>query len=260
MRTPDAEVRSSGDHPDRAWLGRVRAALDWWEAQPTGTVTSSITGLGAIAAAEGRISELHGGRPVILTPSATYATLLALRILGVGRDDRVLLPEVDWPSTAAVVELLGGVPVPVAVDPATLTIDPGAAALAHRPGDKALAVSHRPGAAVEVRALRAAVRDVPILEDCAAALGDACADGAQVGTLGDLAVLSFGPGKRIDAGEGGALVLRDTTQHRAALALSAHPVRQALNGLPADARQPAVRPHPAMAVQVLHALRDGLPS
>lgn len=248
-----------GAHPDREWLDDTHAALAWWGAQgPPGGVTSSITGLGAVAAAETRLSELHRGRAVLLTPNATFALLTALRVLEVGIGDEVLLPQDDWAASLGTVRLLGATPVPVATDPVHRTILPSACATARTGRTKAVIVRHFTTQPVDVGALKVAVPDLPIVEDCAAALGTAIA-GRPVGTFGDFAVFSFGPGKILDAGEGGALMTASVASHRRALALATHPVRQALAGLPADAAQASMRPHPVAAVRVAFGLRDGLP-
>lgn len=256
MRTePETVVWTrTGGHPDTPWLDRVRAALAWWETQPLeGGVTSSVTGLGAIAAAERRLAELHLGRRFLLTPNATYAVELALRAIGVGPGDDVLVPEVDWPASVGVIKLLGATPVPVRVT-AESTIDAGAAKAAQTSGTKAVIASHYDGHLVDIELLREALPGLPVIEDAAAAFGRTLR-GRAVGTLGDFSALSFGPGKAVDAGEAGALGMPNDAWLRV-ISLSAHPVRQAREGVPPDAAQPAMRPHPLAAVLVAHALRS----
>ncbi|ABL80547.1 MULTISPECIES: DegT/DnrJ/EryC1/StrS family aminotransferase [unclassified Nocardioides] len=246
-------------HPDAIWLTGVRAALEWWEAQEASYgVTSSITGLGAIAAAEQRISELHAGRNTLLAPSATYALITALRVIGVGRGDEVMIPQGDWPATEAVVRLLGAMPISVPIDPETRTIIPEGCAFWSNNSTKAIVARHHTDNPAQVHEIRLAAPGIPVIEDCATALGTLLR-GSPVGAIGDFAVLSFGPGKSLDAGEGGALLVNSDEAWERALQLSAHPARQAMAGVEKDLVQPSQRPHPLMAALVAYGLRDGLP-
>jgi dTDP-4-amino-4,6-dideoxygalactose transaminase len=252
---PDRTGLGAGPgHPDRRWLASVRAALDAWERSPTGRPTSSVFGGGAIAAAEAAFSDRHGGRPALLLPSATYALRVALQVLAVGQGDEVLCAAVDWPAGLAAVVSLGAVPVTVAVDPGTLTMDPAAAAKARTGRTRAAIACHLHGICADVPALRDALPGVGIVEDAAQAFGCAL-DGRLAGTWGDLAVLSLGPGKQLDAGEGGVLLCADEAGYSAAVGLACHPLRQLVAGVsaaPPDAL--AMRPHPLTAVLALHAL------
>lgn len=245
-----------GEHPDFALLHKGLSAMGTWLERAVSMPTSQLAGGGAIARGESRLAELHEGRPVLLMPSATYALWVALRSLEIGPGDEVLIPAYDWSSSLAVVLALGATPIVVPVDRATLTIDPASAA--SRSGDRTRAViaTHIFGIAADVPALRRALPRVPIIEDCAQAFGSTL-DGRPVGVFGDAAVFSFGPGKRLDVGELGALLLRDGDMRQRALQLSAHPIRQRLNGI-ADPEMASfsIRPHPLAAVLLDAALDE----
>jgi hypothetical protein len=244
-------------HPDRALLARWRSALDAWEEASAwpGSPTSSLTGGGAVAAFEEAFSARLERRALLL-PSATYGLRLALEVLGIGPGDEVVVPVLDWTATYAAVTSLGARPVPVRVDPATLTIDPAAASAARTSRTRAAVACHFVGTPADVPGLRDAL-GLPVVEDCAGAPGSLL-DGRQVGTLGDVAVFSLGPGKRLDAGEGGVLVTADRSLRERAVARSSHPLRLLRNGIDPSAAPPdalAVRPHPFAAVLGLHALQ-----
>ncbi|GHF14639.1 aminotransferase class I/II-fold pyridoxal phosphate-dependent enzyme [Pseudolysinimonas yzui] len=247
------------EHPDREWIERTIASLEAWLRTDVDTPTSQITGGGAIGRVEARLSALHSDRPVVLMPSATGALHAVLSAVGVGPGDEVLIPDHDWTSSLAVVRMLGATPVAVPVDPTTLTIDPAAALVRLSAATRAVIATHLFGIAADVPALRVALPGVVIVEDCAQALGSTL-DDRPVGSLGDAAVLSMGPGKRLDVGELGALVLCDADLRTAVLRVAAHPVRQRLGGV----RLPrldafAVRPHPLAAVLLDAALSDDDP-
>jgi dTDP-4-amino-4,6-dideoxygalactose transaminase len=247
---------SGEQHPDLALLQRSQLAISAWLEKPGSTPTSPLTGGGAIARSEARLAELHEGRPALLMPSATYALWVALRTLGIGPGDEVLIPKYDWVSSLAVVLALGATPIPVPVDPATLTIDPVMAAVRRTARTAAIIATHLFGIPADVPELRRVLPRVPIVEDCAAAFGSTL-DGRPVGVFGDAAVFSFGPGKRIDVGELGALVLCDDGMRKRALQLSAHPVRQQVSGIAfPELTSMSIRPHPLAAMLLVAALDE----
>ena len=204
-------------HPDRGWIATIREALDHWLGSPACSPTSSVLGGGAIAAAEAAFSQLHAGRPALLLPAATYAVRIGLQALGVQPGDEVICAAVDWPAGSAAAASLGARPVPVPVDPATLTLDPHAAARARTSATRAIIACHLHGVCADIPALRRLLPDVGVLEDAAQAFGSRI-DGHLAGTLGDVAVLSLGPGKQIDAGEGGVLLCAGASLHERAVA------------------------------------------
>jgi len=246
-------------HPDRDWISRVRGALDRWTAAAPATPTSSVIGGGAIAAAEEAFTQLLDGRPALLLPSATYALRIGLQVMGVQPGDEVICGSIDWPSGFAAITSLGAVPVCVVMDPATLTLDPAAAAKARTRRTRAVVACHLHGICADIPALRELLPGVGIIEDAAQAFGGRL-DGLPAGCLGDVAVFSLGPGKPIDAGEGGVLVCGDTSAYRVAVGLACHPLRQLLAGIPdADPRALAMRAHPMTAVLALDALAGWSP-
>lgn len=243
------------EHPDRAWIDNTIAALHDWCESPAAMPTSQITGSGAVGAAEQLISAQHDGRPALLVPSATFGMLSVLMALDIGPGDEVLIPELDWTSTLAVVRTLGATPVPVTVSTDTWTIDADAARALRTNKTRALVACHLFGIPADVPALRQTLPDLPLIEDCAQAFGSTL-DGTQVGSLGDAAVFSFGPGKKpIDVGEAGAVVARDAELRRSVLRCSAHPVRQQHTGMLLPSAAPfSIRVHPLAAVLLAHAL------
>lgn len=206
---------------------------------------------------EARLSAMHANRSVLLMPSATYGMLCVLTALGVGPGDEVLIPALDWPSTLAAVRTVGATPVPVPVSPDTWTIDPTAAARRFSIRTRAVVACHLLGVPADVPALRAAIPQIPIIEDCAQAAIGSAIDGQLVGTLGEAALYSFGPGKCIDVGEGGAVVVASTLRD-SLLKASAHPVRQLHGGIRDVERSVLnMRIHPLAAV-LLDAALDGI--
>ena len=260
MRTADplelTVATYTNRHPDRHSMAAAREAIEHWLQQPmASSPTSSLTGGGAILEFERQFSLLHDGRLSLLLPSATYGLYLGLAALGVGPGSEVIVPAIDWPASLSAVLALGARPVIVPVDPETLTLDPLTAGKAMTIDTRAVVVCHLNGVCADVPAIRSRTCGVPIIEDCAGALGSSL-DGARAGTFGDLAVFSLGPSKQIDAGEGGILVCADQKLYERLVGGASHPIRAALIGITrADPpQQIALRPHPLTAVLALHSL------
>ena len=229
-------------HPDAAWVEGIKASLDSW-LDETGTwePTSQITGGGAVRLAEERFSAMHEHRPAVMVGSGTAGMLAALRTVGVGPGSVVMVTEDGWPGTLDVVRALGATPVETSL---------------LRRGDyaQAIIVCHNPDAPIDAAALREEVGHVPIIEDCAQALGTTL-NGIPVGCLGDLAVFSFGPGKTIDVGEAGMVLTRDHDLMTALVRQVCHPMRQVLTGIDDPLAGVISRPHPLAAILLAQALR-----
>lgn len=242
------------EHPDQEWLHGVKDAIESWLEGDARTPTSQIVGGGAIAHGEAMLSARHDGRPALLMASATYALWVALLTVGVRPGDEVLIPRYDWTSGWAVVRALGARPVVAPVDPDTLTIDAERAGALRTDRTTAVIATHLFGVPSDIATLRRSLPGVAVVEDCAQAFGSTL-DGRIVGTSGDAAVFSFGPGKRIDAGELGALVLRDAGLREEALRRSAHPLRQHVSGIAVPTQTGmSIRPHPLAAILLTAAL------
>lgn len=143
--------------------------------------------------------------------NGTDALMLALRALGVGKGDVVILPAHTFIATAEAATMLGATPRFVDIDPVTYTMDPEKLSAANRDGVKAVVPVHLYGQAAEMDRIAeiAAANGWKVLEDAAQAHG-ATYKGKPVGSLGDLAGFSFYPGKNLGAfGDAGAVVGAD---------------------------------------------------
>jgi hypothetical protein len=249
-----------GEHPDAVMVASMIGDLTAWLQEPASEPTSQITGGGAVRTAEERFADLHAGRRSLLLPSASYGMRAALLAAGVRPGSRVLIPGVDWGSTLSAVRSVGAIAVPIPVDAATMTLDPAFAARQMDAATDAIVVCHLHGVPADVPGLRAIVpAAVPIIEDCAQALGSML-DGQLVGTLGDLAVFSFGPSKAIEVGEAAIVVCGTEDLYDRLIGLTAHPARQMLNGrlLPKFAEF-SMRVTPGCAIRLARALGSWQP-
>jgi dTDP-4-amino-4,6-dideoxygalactose transaminase len=162
---------------------------------------------------------------VQLCASGTLAVEAALRAVGVGPGDEVIVAGYDYPANFLCVHAVGALPVVVEVAATNWNLDPEPLAHAQSERTKAVLVAHLHGGLVPMPAVRdfARVRGVAVIEDAAQCPGARVA-GRWAGTWGDLGILSFGGSKLLSAGRGGALVAADARlAQRARLWLSRGP-------------------------------------
>ena len=163
---------------------------------------------------ERALADVTGAKHVVAVTSGTAALFLALRSLGIGPGDEVIVPDMTFIATANAVSLAGATPVFADVDPGTLTLDPRTLAQAITPRTKAFIPVHVSGRVAEMPAILeiAQARGLPVVEDAAQALVSSL-DGRRCGTFGALGCLSFSPQKMITTGQGGAVLTNDDALH-----------------------------------------------
>jgi perosamine synthetase len=144
---------------------------------------------------------------VTLCCSGTLAVQLALRGLGIGPGDEVLLAGYDFAGNFRSIEAIGARPVLVEVDAGNWNLDSSALAAGCQPATRAIVVSHLHGGVVPMRAVMgfAQSRGIAVVEDACQAPGS-IVEGRLAGTWGDAGVLSFGGSKLLTAGRGGAVL------------------------------------------------------
>jgi dTDP-4-amino-4,6-dideoxygalactose transaminase len=148
-----------------------------------------------------------GARHAVGVANGTDALTLALRALGVGPGDEVVVPSFTFYASAESIPPTGARPVFCDVDPDTFCVTPETVRAAITPRTKAVIAVHLFGNVAPVREIEAL--GVPVVEDAAQALGSKTADG-RPGTLGTVATFSFFPSKNLGAfGDGGAVSTND---------------------------------------------------
>jgi perosamine synthetase len=164
---------------------------------------------GSVARLEQRLARYHDVPFAATCASGTFAIELALRALGVGAGDEVILAAYDYPGNFLGVHAIGARPVLVDVHPDTGQLDPRHIAPAVGPATRAVIASHLHGGLVPMREVMDVARThgLRVVEDAAQAPG-ATVGGRKAGTWGDAGTLSFGGSKLLSAGRGGALLTR----------------------------------------------------
>lgn len=164
--------------------------------------------------------------------AALFLLLRALAARAVPSRHEVLMPAYTCPALARVALDLGLRPSLVDVIPETLGMSPDG--LRASAGDRTLAIIHvHPfGLSLDVGPALEAAQNVgaTVIEDTAQALG-ASLGARRAGTIGDFGLFSFGPGKPLSTGGGGAVCARGPS--------GANLLREAWTGLPSAASLPA---------------------
>ena len=159
-----------------------------------------------VAAFERAMADYVGVTGGVAVSSGTAALYLALQALGVGPDDEVIMPSYVCAAPWVAATRLGARPIIVDIEPETFAIEPERVQAALSSKTRAIVVPHMFGLPADLQRLR--TFGVPLVEDCAQTLG-ATQMGAQVGSVGDVAVCSFFATKLLCAGEGGMVLSHD---------------------------------------------------
>ena len=162
-------------------------------------------------ALEREVAAYLGVGSAVGVASGTDALILALRALGIGPGDEVIVPDYTFLATASAVLHAGASPVLVDVNPETYCLDPSTVAAHITSRTRAVIPVHLFGQPVDLDPLMdlAAAHQLKVIEDNAQALG-ASYRGRRTGAIGHVGCLSFFPSKNLGGyGDGGMVVTND---------------------------------------------------
>ena len=143
------------------------------------------------------------------------ALFAILRALGIGPGDEVILPAFTCVVVPNAIRFTGATPVYADIAPNTYNIDPEDVCKKVTSKTCALIIQHSFGIPAELDSLLevAKLYDLPVIEDCAHALGSRYR-AQQVGTFGKAAFFSSQWSKPYTTGLGGIAVTSDVTMGR----------------------------------------------
>ena len=143
------------------------------------------------------------------TSNGTTALHLALKTLGIGPGDEVLVPNITFIAPINAVLYVGAKPVFVDIDKNSLCINPKLIEQSITKKTKAIIPVHIYGQSADMDRIIeiAKLNKLLIIEDCAEALGTYYKK-SHVGTFGDAAIFSFFGNKTLTTGEGGMLIFK----------------------------------------------------
>lgn len=175
---------------------------------------------------EAMLAEMTGARRAVAMVNGTAALQICLQLVGVRRDDEVLVPALTFVATANAVSYCGAIPHFVDVEDRTLGLDPGKLDAYLREiaevkeGEcrnrqtgrriRAVVPMHTFGHPVDLDPLLELCERyrLELVEDAAESLGSFYR-GRHTGTFGKVAALSFNGNKIVTTGGGGALLTND---------------------------------------------------
>ena len=183
------------------------------------------------------LKEAYGARAVLLTNSGTAALTAAL--LGVLEDSTggvpapVALPAYACYDVATAAEGAGVSVFLYDIDPGTLGPDLAQVRSALRQGARVIVVAHLCGCPVDLAEINdlASAAGATVIEDAAQAAG-ASVNGHPAGSQASLSVLSFGRGKGLTGGSGGALLAIDEMGERIVERVRCHTLASGRRGWP----------------------------
>ena len=160
-----------------------------------------------VTAFEQEFAAYLGASHAVGVANGTDAITLALRALGVGAGDDVVVPSFTFYASAEAIVNAGARPVFCDVDPETFCVTADTVRAALTPATRAVLAVHLFGNVAPVAEI--AALGVPVVEDAAQSAGS-LTEAGRPGALGTLATFSFFPSKNLGCfGDGGAVTTSD---------------------------------------------------
>ena len=225
-------VKHTGPYPTKIHVEELLELLDLWEFPTAARKTlTTIIRKSAKAIKGPHLFRYYNPRPskveaaekafarFIKTPyclavnSCTSALIAAMRALGIGMGDEVIVPAYTFFATASTVGACNAIPVIAEVDD-TLTLDPRDVAQHITPRTKAIIAVHMLGFPAQMAALKtlANKHKIELIEDVAQAAGGSYR-GKMLGSIGTLGCFSFDYYKVLNSGEGGFVTTANKWLH-----------------------------------------------
>jgi len=164
---------------------------------------------------EREVAAMCGVRHAIGVASGTDALLIALRALGIGPGDGVIVPSFTFFATAGVVHNVGATPIFCDIEPSSFNLDCDCLreilTSGRGPQPRAVIPVHLFGQMADMERIIALAEEfrLYVVEDAAQAIG-AEYRGRRAGSMGDVGCFSFFPTKNLGAyGDGGMVVTDD---------------------------------------------------
>jgi len=160
-----------------------------------------------VSAFEREFAGYCGAEHGVGVANGTEAITIALRAMGVGAGDEVVVPSFTFYASAEAIPPTGATPVFCDIDPDTYCVTAETVRAALTPRTKAVIAVHLFGNVAPVTEIEAL--GVPVLEDAAQAAGST-AGGGRPGALGAAGTFSFFPSKNLACfGDGGMITTCD---------------------------------------------------
>ncbi|MHC8349694.1 dTDP-4-amino-4,6-dideoxygalactose transaminase [Pseudomonas sp. RT4P38] len=158
------------------------------------------------------LEQRTGSSKVLLTHSCTAALEMSALLLNLEPGDEIIMPSYTFVSTANAFVLRGAIPVFVDVREDTMNLDERLIEAAITSRTKAIVPVHYAGVACEMDTIMsiASKHGLKVVEDAAQGVMSSY-KGRALGCIGDLGAYSFHETKNVISGEGGALLVNDSS-------------------------------------------------
>jgi len=157
-----------------------------------------------------KYAEYHQAKHGICVNSGTIALSIALKSVGIGCGEEVLVPGYTFVATATAILDVGAIPVFVDIDPQTYNIDINKIEAAITERTVAIMPVHFGGRPVDMDSLLEICKkhNLKIIEDAAQAWGSEW-NHKKVGAIGNAGGFSFQSSKNVTSAEGGIILTND---------------------------------------------------
>jgi dTDP-3-amino-3,4,6-trideoxy-alpha-D-glucose transaminase len=160
-----------------------------------------------VSSFEQEFAQYCGVEHAVGVANGTEAITIALRAMGVGAGDEVVVPSFTFYASAEAIPPTGARPVFCDIDPDTYCVTADTVRAALTPRTKAVIAVHLFGNLAPIAEIEAL--GVPVLEDAAQAAGSTQGE-RRPGAFGTAATFSFFPSKNLGCfGDGGMITTRD---------------------------------------------------
>lgn len=193
----------------------------------------------------------------VAVSSATDGMVAVLRSLGIGRGDEVIVPAFSWGQSLNPILEVGATPVFVDIEKGGVNLDLSSVESVRTQRTRAILAAELFGIPLDWRRLDEISGGLFTIVDAAQSFG-----AVHEGAWPTAVVFSFGRGKLICGGEGGAVIAKSKNLYDAILLSSQHPIRvlqNTLTNLPfelADSVAPNARIHPFAAALITSELKS----
>jgi perosamine synthetase len=160
---------------------------------------------------EKKLSDFIGEHKILTLNTYNYASIIALLLLGIGKDDEVVASPMSCLASNQPIVAIGAKVVWADIDPLTGTLDPDNVKSKITLRTKAILHNHfcgYPGYIDEINDI-SKVHAIPVIDDCIEAFGSEYKGKKLGNTRTDITIFSFNPVRLPNSIDGGAIVLKD---------------------------------------------------
>jgi len=158
------------------------------------------------------IEKKYNVKKAFLTPSCTAALEMAALLIDLKHGDEVIMPSFTFVSTANAFVLRGATPVFADISFDTLNITPTEIQKKLTPRTKAVIVVHYAGVSCDMDGIQEICKNhnLILIEDAAHSINSKYKED-YLGSIGDISTFSFHDTKNITCGEGGAILINNSS-------------------------------------------------